>query len=143
MNYVGQKMICDMNCADGNVHFEKEYLEFLPRNYGNRKYEVKIYFRDIINIKGYKGIKSTVVIDTAEKSYKFYMYKMNTFIDFVEQGRKNWNVIDLTAEEEPKTEQKPLSDAQLDKLAKLNQLHKDGVLDDEQFEKEKNLIINR
>ncbi len=71
------------------------------------------------------------------------MYKMNTFIDFVEQGRKNWNVIDLTVEEEPKTEQKPLSDAQLDKLVKLNQLHKDGVLDDEQFEKEKNLIINR
>ncbi|MCF0116680.1 MAG: SHOCT domain-containing protein, partial [Bacilli bacterium] len=37
----------------------------------------------------------------------------------------------------------PLSDAQLDKLAKLADLHKNGILTEEEFEKEKNLIINR
>ena len=140
MNYIGQKMICDMKYADGSVHFEKEYLEFLPRNYGDRKHELIIYYRDIVDVKGYKGIKSTVVIQTNEKSYEFYLYKMNTFIDFVEQGRKKWNVIDLTSDDK---KQDALTDAQLDKLSKLNQLHKDGVLNDEEFEKEKNLILNR
>ncbi len=129
-----------MKYADGSVHFEKEYLEFLPRNYGDKRHELIIYYRDIISVKGYKGIKSTVVIQTNEKSYEFYLYKMNTFIDFVEQGRKQWNVIDLSSHNE---KQEALTDEQLNKLSKLSQLHKDGVLNDEEFEKEKNLILNR
>lgn len=129
-----------MKYADGSVHFEKEYLEFLPRNYGDKRHELTIYYRNIISVKGYKGIKSTVVIQTNEKSYEFYLYKMNTFIDFVEQGRKKWNVIDLSSDNE---KQEALTDEQLNKLSKLSQLHKDGVLNDEEFEKEKNLILNR
>mgnify|MGYP003298972356 CR=1 FL=1 len=143
MEYVGQKMICDMRHADGNVLFDKEYIEFSPRNYNEKKYELRIFYRDITAVKGYKGIKSTVVIEANGKSYEFYMYKMNTFIDFVEQGRKNWNVVDIPTENNEEKKQEPLTDAQLEKLSKLSQLHKDGVLNDEEFEKEKNLILNR
>ena len=134
-------MICDMDKADGNVLFEKEYFDFVPRSYNEKQYEQRIYYKDITNVRGYKGIKSTVCVDVNSTTYRFYMYKMNTFIELVESGRKNWNVVD--AEVVKETKQEPLSDAQLDKLAKLADLHKNGILTDEEFEKEKNLIINR
>ena len=141
MDYVGKRMICDMDKADGNVLFEKEYFDFVPRSYNEKQYEQRIYYKDITNVRGYKGIKSTVCVDVNSTTYRFYMYKMNTFIELVESGRNNWNVVD--AEVVKETKQEPLSDAQLDKLAKLADLLKNGILNDEEFEKEKNLIINR
>ena len=141
MDYVGKRMICDMDKADGNVLFEKEYFDFVPRSYNEKQYEQRIYYKDITNVRGYKGIKSTVCVDVNSTTYRFYMYKMNTFIELVESGRKNWNVVDAEVIKEAK--QEPLSDAQLDKLAKLADLHKNGILTEDEFEKEKNLIINR
>ena len=141
MDYVGKRMICDMDKADGNGLFEKEYFDFVPRSYNEKQYEQRIYYKDITNVRGYKGIKSTVCVDVNSTTYRFYMYKMNTFIELVESGRKNWNVVDAEVIKEAK--QEPLSDAQLDKLAKLADLHKNGILTEEEFEKEKNLIINR
>lgn len=131
-----------MDKADGNVLFEKEYMDFVPRAMELKKYELRIYFKDITKVRGYKGIKSTVCVDVGDKTYRFYMYKMNTFIEMVESGRKGYNVVDAVVID-PKNEQAPLTNEQLDRLTKLSQLHKDGVLSDAEFEKEKNLIINR
>lgn len=143
-DYVGKKMICDIKEADGGVYFEREYFEFRPRAIEDRKYQFKIYYKDIISVQGYKGIKSTVAVQVAKGYYKFFMYKMNTFIELVEAGRKGYNIVDVDVDTtEPVNSKEPLTDAQLDKLSKLNQLHKDGVLSDEQFEEEKSLILNR
>lgn len=138
--YVGQHTVADMDRADGNVYFEKEYMEFRPRSYEQRNLGVKIFYKAITDVKGYKSLKSTVAVETTSGVFKFYMYKMNTFIELVNAGRKGWNVVDAEVKEVKK---EPLTDAQLDKLAKLNELHKQGVLTDEQFEEEKNLILNR
>ena len=81
-------------------------------------------------------------VDTAEGTYRFYMYKLNTFEDFINQGRK-YNSMGGDVVEAEVVKATPLTDDELNKLSKLNELHKDGVLTDEQFEKEKNLILNR
>lgn len=141
MDYVGKRMICDMDKADGNVLFEREYFTFVPRNVDLKKYELTLYYKDITKIRGYKGIKSTVCVDVGSTTYRFYLYKMATFIEMLESGRKGYNVVDAEVINESK--QEPLSNEQIDKLAKLAELRKSGVLSEEEFEKEKKLILNR
>ena len=146
-DYFNKSMICDTDKADGNVRFDKETMTFKPRNYDLRQYEFTIRYEDITEIKQYKGIKSTVMLVTSNGTYTFHMYKMNTFIQQVESGREYWNapdVIEAKVVEPAKPEVKrPLSDDDLEKLAKLAELHDQGVLNDAQFEEEKNIILNR
>lgn len=141
-DYYGKSMIADRDQADGNVSFEKEEMIFRPRSYDLKKYEVTIRYEDIKEVKYYKGLKSTVALETKNGTFKFHMYKMNTFVQQVESGRKYWNVVDAEVTDNKKT-QTPLTDEQIDKLSKLAELHKNGVLTDDEFEKEKSLIIDR
>lgn len=141
-DYYGKSMIADRDQADGNVSFEKEEMIFRPRSYDLKKFEVAIRYEDIKEVKYYKGLKSTVALETKKGIFKFHMYKMNTFVQQVESGRKYWNVVDAEVTDNKKT-QTPLTDEQIDKLSKLAELHKNGVLTDDEFEKEKSLIIDR
>lgn len=145
-DYFDKSMICDSDYADGNVLFEKETMTFKPRSFDQRKYEFTIRYEDITEVKQYKGIKSTVVLVTRNGTYNFHLYKMNTFVQQVESGRAYWRddiIIDATVKEAPKTDKKPLSDDDLEKLSKLAELHDQGVLSDAQFEEEKSIILNR
>lgn len=139
MEYEGKKMIADTDRGDGGVYFEKEYFEFRPRDLSKKKDIFRIYYKDIISTQIRRGIKSTVFVELKSGYVRFYLYKVNTFVQLVEEGRKQYNVVDVEVEKE----EQPLTDAQIEKLEKLNKLHKDGVLSDQEFEKEKGLILNR
>ena len=142
-DYVGKNMVCDTVDVDGGVRFEKEYFGFYPRGFVDPTIVIK--YEDIKNIKYASGIKKRVDIITDKRTYQFYLYKANTFIQILNQARKDISMNDGVSPENDftKKEQEPLTNEQIDKLTKLSQLHKDGVLSDEEFNKEKNLIINR
>lgn len=67
------------------------------------------------------------------------MYKNNTFIALINAGR-NRNII----EEKPsENSPKQISPKDLDTLTKLNQLHKDGVLTEEELAQQKEIIMKK
>lgn len=144
IEYIGKDMVCDSRKADGSIHFEKDYFEFRPRNLCDKKFEFRVNYKDIKEVRGYKGIKSRVEVETNETTYYLYIYKMNTLVEILNTAKnaviENQEAVDIDL---TKKEKEPLTEEQLDKLTKLNQLHKDGVLSDAQFEEEKNLILNR
>ena len=145
LNYIGQRMIVDMTTADGNVFFDKEFFTFKPRDpHLVSLYTVTIYYRDIKYIHGRRGIKSTVEVVTQYGKYDFFVHKMNTLMELIQQG------IDYSRSVKPDVvdadftkKEEPLSNSDIDKLTKLSQLHKDGCITDAEFEKEKSLILNR
>lgn len=144
-DYYNKTMIADTDQADGSVFFDRESMTFKPRSYDERQYEFTIRYADIQEIRPYRGLKSTVVIITKDNKYTFHMYKLNTFVDQVESGRKFWNsdnIIDAEVRSAGDGK-RALSDDELEKLSKLAELHDQGVLNDAQFEEEKNIILNR
>ena len=146
MSYVNQRMIIDTPKADGNVYFFQDYLEFRARDSRLDKNNFVIYYDDITSIENYTGIKKTVVLVLKDgRRQYFYMYKNNTFIALVNEGRNRnvveaETVVDATVKEEKKKE---ITQEDLDKLAKLNELRKDGVLSDEEFNQQKANILDK
>lgn len=143
MEYIGQKMVCDTPRADGHVFFEKEYFEFRPRDPRYSAAIKRINYDDVVNMEYYRGIKKTVVVVLRDGSrHSFYMYKGNTFMALVQAGRdRNVVVADgAPREESPRRE---MSDKDIEKLSKLNELHTSGVITDEEFETQKELIMNK
>ena len=136
-------MICDTRYADGNVYFHEDFFEFKARDSRFSSYDVQIRYEDITNIETYMGIKKTVVIVTKDGNrHYFYMYKMNTFVALVNAGR-NKDVVTYDATEEASETKKEISSEDLEKLSQLNNLHKDGVLSDEEFESQKDIIMEK
>lgn len=147
MTYVGQRMIVDTPKADGNVFFHEEFLEFRARDSRLASCNFEIAYDNIDKIENYTGIKKTVVL-VLKDGYRqyFYMYKNNTFIALVNEGRNRKVVVDAEAVEvEPAKEEKKggISQEDLDKLSQLSQLHKDGALSDEEFAQQKALILDK
>ena len=143
MEYINQKMKIDTLRADGWVYFTEDYLEFRARDARLASYNFQIRYDDITGIETYGGIKKTVVLITKDGGrHFFYMYKMNTFVAIVESGRKHEGTSTSTSSSSSTTE-RPISSEDLAKLSQLNDLHKDGVLSDEEFERQKTLILNK
>lgn len=136
IDYINKNMICDTAFADGGIYFYEDYFTFQARN-GNPKYSLKIYYRDIDDLSIISGIKKHVIVRMKNSSvqYHFYIYKAATMCQFIQAGMEHVR----NANNRSNT----LSKEDLDKLVKLNELHKDGVISDEQFEKEKNAILNQ
>jgi hypothetical protein len=137
LEYIGKKMIVDTDGADGGAYFEKEALIWKARDLSqqNRNFEIK--YSDIRKITTYNSIKKQVVLTLADGSERsFYMYRSGTFVELVKAGIE----ANKYAESHGSI---PLSNADLDRLSKLNGLHKEGVLSDEQFEFEKNEIMKK
>ena len=138
MDYIGKRMFVDTQYADGNVHFHEDYFEFLARNRNLSCYDLIIRYEDIDKIEQFNGIKKTVIITTKDsKRHFFYMYKMATFVALINAGIHK----DVPSEESKKDRAIDADD--LNRLSQLNELHKSGVLSDEEFETQKNLIMEK
>lgn len=128
--------------ADGEVEFHETYFEFIALRPYDEKYNFKVNYDDVkdIKISFWSFIKKTVIVETNDKKKMyFFMYKDNTFIALVNAGKKRGLVKD-----EPKNNAaKPISPEDLDTLTKLNQLHKDGVLTEEELAQQKEIIMKK
>lgn len=137
VDYIGQNMIVDTNAADGGVYFEKEYFMWKARDLNKSQFNLTIHYADIKSVIVVQGIKKRVEVTLNDgKTYYFYLYRSGTFVELINAGREaNRQIIENGSA--------VISDSDLDRLSKLNQLHKDGVLTDEQFEAQKKEIMSR
>lgn len=135
--YIGENMIVDTNNADGGVYFEKEYFLWKARDLNKSQYNLTIRYDEIKDVVVVQGIKKRVEVTMKDgKTHYFYLYRSGTFVELINAGREANNYIDATRPAQ-------MSDEDLDRLTKLSQLHKDGVLTDEQFEAQKKEIMNK
>ncbi len=144
MEYVGKKMIVDTKKADGSVFFYKDYFEFVPRYDSQKQFGFSIYYKDVVSMNVSKGIKCVTTIKlTDDKTCFLYNHRPDTLVALINAGRdavKNgtdYVDADFTVKNEP------LTNEEIDKLTKLNELHKSGVLSDEEFEAQKNYILHK
>lgn len=137
IDYIGKKMIVDTDGADGGAYFEKEIISWKARDPSQQSRNFEIKYSDIRKITTYNSMKKKVVLTLADGSERsFYMYRSGTFVELLKAG------IDACKYAESHGNV-PLSNTDLDRLSKLNGLHKEGVLTDEQFEFEKNEIMKK
>ena len=156
VEYVGESMIVDTRKADGGAYFEREFFAWRPRDEKKSQYNITIRYEDIQSIIIMPDIKKRVEVTLKNgTTYNFYLYKAATFVELINAGReaaKNGfkdvkekeGIID--AEVEPVKELGQdviISDEDIDRLFKINQLHKDGILDDKQFEIQKNEVMKK
>ena len=139
VEYAGKKMIVDTRSADGGVYFEKDHFLWKARGY-NPRLDIDIYYKDIKEVIVVNGRKKRVEVYLHDgKRYDFYLYKAATFAQFINAG--------IEANKHPEIEQKSeshaISDEDLNRLKQLSELHKDGVLSDEQFDTQKNEILKK
>ena len=136
--YVGKTMIVDMRVADGGVTFEKDHFVWKARYDTNLQNKVVINYKDIKEVKVDRSNnkKRVAVILNNDKVYYFYLYKVDTFIELIEAGKEGVKALESG-------DTLPISDDDLNRLSKLTQLHKEGVLTDAQFESQKNEIMKK
>ena len=136
--YVGKTMIVDMRVADGDVTFEKDYFVWRARRGSNLQNKVVIYYKDIkwVNADRSSNKKRIAIILNNDKVYYFYLYKLDTFLELIQAGKEGVKAIESG-------ETLPISDDDLNRLSKLVELHKEGVLTDSQFESQKNEIMKK
>ena len=136
VDYIGKSMIVDTRPADGGAYFEKDHFDWRSRN-GNPKYNISIRYEDIKDVVIITGAKKRVDVTLKDgKTYSFFLYRAATFVQFINAGREVLNQI-----EEVGTS--VISDQDLERLSKLSELHNSGVLDDAQFESQKNAIMSK
>ncbi len=137
VDYVGQKMIVDTRRADGGAYFEKDKLVWKARSLSDSKYNVSIRYEDIEELCIIMGTKKRVDVVTKDKKiYSFFLYKADTFVELINAGRE---AVKKRAEDGFT----PMSTEDVDQLFKITELHKAGVLSDEQFEIQKNSIMSK
>lgn len=136
--YVGKTMIVDMRVADGGVTFEKDCFVWKARHDTNLQNRIVVNYKDIKEIKVDRSSnkKRVAVIMNNDKVYYFYLYKVETFLELIEAGKEGVKAIESG-------ETLPISDDDLNRLSKLVELHKEGVLTDSQFESQKNEIMKK
>ena len=136
--YVGKTMIVDTRIADGGVTFEKDYFIWKARHDTNLQNRIVVNYKDIKEIKVDRSSnkKRVAVIMNNDKVYYFYLYKVETFLELIEAGKEGIKAIESG-------ETLPISDDDLNRLSKLVELHKEGVLTDSQFESQKNEIMKK
>ena len=137
VEYIGKNMIVDTRAADGGVYFEKERFIWKSRNY-NPKLDIIIYYKDIKDVVIISGIKKRVDVTLNDgKMYNFFLYRSGTFVELINAGRE---ACKDQIEEKGSLE---MSDEDIEKLKKLSELQKGGVLTTEQFEAQKNEILKK
>ena len=136
--YVGKTMIVDTRVADGGVTFEKDCFIWKARHDTNLQNRIVVNYKDIKEIKvdHSSNKKRVAVIMNNDKVYYFYLYKVETFLELIEAGKEGIKAIESG-------ETLPISDDDLERLSKLVELHKEGVLTDSQFESQKNEIMKK
>lgn len=136
--YVGKTMIVDTRVADGGVTFEKDCFIWKARHDTNLQNRIVVNYKDIKEIKVDRSSnkKRVIVIMNNDKVYYFYLYKVETFLELIEAGKEGIKAIESG-------ETLPISDDDLERLSKLVELHKEGVLTDAQFESQKNEIMKK
>ena len=136
--YVGKTMIVDTRIADGGVTFEKDCFIWKARHDTNLQNRIVVNYKDIKEIKVDRSSnkKRVAVIMNNDKVYYFYLYKVETFLELIEAGKEGIKAIESG-------ETLPISDDDLNRLSKLVELHKEGVLTDSQFESQKNEIMKK
>lgn len=136
--YVGKTMIVDTRVADGGVTFEKDCFIWKARHDTNLQNRIVVNYKDIKEIKVDRSSnkKRVAVIMNNDKVYYFYLYKVETFLELIEAGKEGIKAIESG-------ETLPISDDDLNRLSKLVELHKEGVLTDAQFESQKNEIMKK
>lgn len=128
-----QKMICDSAKGDGGINFYDEYCEWVNR-YTNAS--IKIYYRDIEDVRIISGIKKTVVVSLYNgEKINFYLYKAATLRELLYEAVKR---VTGGTQEYDATE-----DDDVTKLERLAKLHDSGALSDEEFAEAKQKILNK
>lgn len=136
--YDGKKMIVDTEKYDGGVYFHKDHFEFIPRRF--KEATIKIEYTDIEKVDYRHGIKSVVRVYLKDgKHHDFYMHKLATFLEILKSAIEDHKVIDLTKKEPIKE----ISKEDIEKLEKLLELHKAGVLSNEEYQSQKDIIMKR
>ena len=128
------RMICDSNKGDGGISFFEEYCEWLNRYNGD---SIKIFYRDIDDVKVTSGIKKTVIVILKDGSkIPFYLYKAATLRELLYKAVQRINgeiqEFDLTETDD--------CVSQLERLAKL---HDSGALTDEEFLEAKQKVLKQ
>ena len=127
------KMICDSNKGDGGISFYEEHCEWLNRYNGN---SIKIYYRDIDDVKVTSGIKKTVIVVLKDGTkIPFYLYRAATLRELLYKAVQRVN---SEVKEFDMTEQSNDCVEQLEKLAKL---HESGAITDEEYQQAKEKIL--
>lgn len=126
------KMICDSNKGDGNICFFEEYCEWLNRYNGE---SIKIYYKDIDEIKVTSGIKKTVYVILKDNTkIPFYLYKAATLREVLYKAVKRVNG-------ETKEYDFTESEDTVSKLERLAKLHESGAISDEEFQEAKKKVL--
>lgn len=133
-NYIGESMVVDTAKADGGAYFEVDHFVWKARD---SMLSAKVFYADIENVYIIQGAKKRVdVVLKNKKYYSFFLYKAQTFVDLINAGR-------AAMKQKEETGFSPMSDEDIDKLYKINQLHKDGILTDSEFEIQKNDLMKK
>ena len=126
------KMICDSNKGDGGISFYDEYCEWLNRYNGNN---IKIYYKDIDDVKVTSGLKKTVIVILKDGTkVPFYLYKAATLRELLYKAVQRVNG-------EPKEYDFTESSDTVSQLERLAKLHESGAISDEEFQEAKQKIL--
>ena len=126
------KMICDSNKGDGGISFYEEYCEWLNRYNGN---SIKIYYKDIDDVKVTSGLKKTVIVILKDGTkIPFYLYKAATLRELLYKAVQRVNG-------EPKEYDFTESGDTVFQLERLAKLHESGAISDEEFQEAKQKIL--
>ena len=137
INFIGEDMIVDRYAADGGAYFEADHFVWKARDINESKYNLTIRYEDIKEISIVQGIKKRVDVTLYNgKVYYFFLYKANTFVELINAGRES---VKLKKE----NGFSPISNEDIDRLSKISQLHKDGILSDSEFELQKDEIMKK
>ena len=136
--YVGQKMIADHDNYGGGVYFYEDRLEWMPRNYRFKERSFSIPYGEIDKVNVVETFKKRINIFTKDgKIHSIDLYRVDTFLMLLDKARAEYNVV-----EAPVVSPTPES-SDLDELARLGELHANGVLTDEEFAAMKAKIIGQ
>ena len=131
------KMICDSDKGDGGISFYDEYCEWINRSNG---LTIKVFYRDIDDVKILSCIKKTVIVSLKDgQKVRFYLYRAATLQDLLYKAVQRVNGVIVEEKKEPyKQNEDPVE--QLERLAKL---HDSGALTDEEYSTAKQKLLNK
>ena len=131
------KMICDSDKGDGGINFYEEYCEWINRSNGST---IKVFYRDIDDVKILSGIKKTVIVLLKDgNKVRFYLYRAATLQDLLYKAVQRVNGIVVEEKKKPSKQNEDTVE-QLERLAKL---HDSGALTDEEYSAAKQKLLNK
>ena len=133
-------MIADTDDVDGNVHFNMETFDFYPHHAINPIYTFK--YSDIQKLESSRPFIKACITITFKDGHIFnlYTYRPATLVELLKSGiaANKDGVVDVDLSNEEKEDEDIIT-----KLEKLNELYKQGVITEEEFNTIKSRIINK